>query len=460
MNACIMANAHDFIQSLPYGYDTNVGERAHLLSGGQKQRIAIARSLISNPKILLLDEPTSALDSESENAVQIALEKASKGRTTLMISHKLATVRTADRILVMDKGAIVEEGTHSSLLARGGLYCRLFHAQTTGCKIEAGERVTNIEGVHTPTSKKHLLHTEASTIEKPSDLTLTLDSVEIARKHSLISGIAWIVLGARSTWLSFFGGTVGSIVAGACIPIQSYLFSKLVTVFQLHGTNLVDRGTFWALMFFILAIINLAFYAILWFLFSITASIVTRKHRSGYLRDILNQDIHFFELPGHSSGALSALMGADGDDIESTFTMNIGLLMVFFVDIVSCCILAISVGWKLGLVGVFGCYPIMFFAGYVRMRMETTAQDRCASSFLESSRYSSEAVEEIRTVSAFTMEGKVLEGYSARLKSAVVTIVKRNLGLMALFGLSDSIDLLGMFNFLTGILNDANLRSL
>ncbi len=119
------ALAHDFIQKLPEQYATRLGERGVMLSGGQRQRIAIARALLRDAPILLLDEATSALDAESETLVQSALERVMQGRTTLIIAHRLATVLRADRILVMDKGQIVEEGTHEALVKRGGLYARL-----------------------------------------------------------------------------------------------------------------------------------------------------------------------------------------------------------------------------------------------------------------------------------------------------------------------------------------------
>jgi ATP-binding cassette, subfamily B, bacterial MsbA len=128
-SAARAAHAHEFVERLPLGYDTVVGERGVKLSGGQRQRVAIARAILKDPAVLVLDEATSNLDAESERLIEDALEKLLVGRTTLIIAHRLSTVRRADRLVVVDHGRIVEEGTHADLLTRGGLYARLYQRQ-------------------------------------------------------------------------------------------------------------------------------------------------------------------------------------------------------------------------------------------------------------------------------------------------------------------------------------------
>jgi ATP-binding cassette subfamily B protein len=132
VGASMLAGAHEFVSELPLGYETKIGERGQSLSGGQKQRIAIARALFKKPRILIFDEATSALDTESERAIQQNLDEILKDRTTLIIAHRLSTVRNADLILVMDRGAIVETGNHYSLMNQRGIYYYLNSQQLEG----------------------------------------------------------------------------------------------------------------------------------------------------------------------------------------------------------------------------------------------------------------------------------------------------------------------------------------
>ena len=129
--AARMANIHQFVSALPEGYDTKVGNRGSQLSGGQKQRVAIARMLLRNPRILLLDEATSALDAESEKVVQEALDRAQRGRTSITIAHRLSTIKNSDQIYVVEKGRIVEHGTHDQLIDMRASYFKLWNSNTS-----------------------------------------------------------------------------------------------------------------------------------------------------------------------------------------------------------------------------------------------------------------------------------------------------------------------------------------
>ncbi len=136
ISACQAAYIHDFITQLPDGYETVVGERGYRLSGGEKQRIAIARVILKNPRVLVLDEATSHLDSQSEALIQAALAPLMAGRTNLVIAHRLSTILAADKILVLDRGQLIEQGTHNSLLSQGGLYAELYETQFKGENLE------------------------------------------------------------------------------------------------------------------------------------------------------------------------------------------------------------------------------------------------------------------------------------------------------------------------------------
>lgn len=181
--AAKIAFAHDFIAGLPNGYDTVIGERGGLLSGGQKQRVAIARSVVSKPRILLLDEATSALDPHAEEVVQEALDNVSQGRTTITIAHKLATIRNADNIVVMERGRILEQGTHSSLLESNGAYSRLVKTQDLSTTTEQNAQDNSLDSSEkalgeTPADLKKSANQYSTSTKERFDQQLSRDNFD------------------------------------------------------------------------------------------------------------------------------------------------------------------------------------------------------------------------------------------------------------------------------------------
>lgn len=219
--AAKLAFAHDFIQNLPQGYHTRIGERGGLLSGGQKQRIAIARSVISEPKILLLDEATSALDPHAEGIVQKALDSASENRTTIVIAHKLATIRKADNIVVMSKGKIMEQGRHEELVSRNGIYANLVEAQD----LAPGNIEKNHGSGGTSTSDEALEKEDDHVVRVQSLASIRTAEVQqlatlkdredydLYEKTGIIRSIWKLLRGTPDIWL-WFAVTIATCIGG------------------------------------------------------------------------------------------------------------------------------------------------------------------------------------------------------------------------------------------------------
>lgn len=369
--ACIEANADEFIRGLPEGYDTRVGERASFLSGGQKQRIAIARSIISNPRILLLDEATSALDPKSEGIVQEALDQAAKSRTTVIIAHRLSTIKKSDRIVVLSKGAVVEEGTHESLIAAEGAYYRLVNAQQLA--VAAGTE----KDPEYDTSRKAFLET--------AEITTNIDRVETqhstrsvksgvnddagSQKIGLLKCLGIIFYEHRKLWVWFSCGVFSCVLGGAVFPAQAILFSRIVTVFDPSlpgGRELQKRGDFWALMFFILALgtwvgmcrsllwtfssLTIIAYAGVGYFGTSVAFIMSRVYRSQYFTAMITQDISYFDIAENSSSSLTARLSSDPQNLHDLIQGNLCLIIIVIVNLTSSIILSLVVGWRLAIV--------------------------------------------------------------------------------------------------------------
>lgn len=439
--ACVEANADTFISAMPQGYDTQVGERGGFLSGGQKQRIAIARSIISNPRILLLDEATSALDPKAEGIVQDALDNVSKVRTTIMIAHRLSTVQKADKIVVMNQGRVIEQGSHASLLATKGAYFNLVNAQSLG-QSQSDEVATDKDDTGE--------HNELSLEKTPTRRSTTGPTArpesaptDVSRKLSLARCILIILQEQRRLWPYFLCGSLATLGGGGIFPAQAVVFSRVVTVFQLPKSQLQNRANFWALIFFVLALGVLICYAFIGTIFTIAAFLASRVYRSEYFGAMLRQDIGFFDIDGHAAGAMTSRLSTDPQRLQDLISANFGLILIVIVNLVGSCTLALALGWQLALVVIFGCLPALFFAGFMRMRLEMQSQDRTSNLYQDSARFAAEAVGAIRTVSSLTMEAKVLENYAGRLDVTVRKAYRHIVVSMALFGLSESLDLAG-----------------
>ncbi|KAL9638683.1 MAG: hypothetical protein Q9164_001391 [Protoblastenia rupestris] len=438
--ACISSNADGFIQDLPNGYHTEVGERAGMLSGGQRQRIAIARSIVSNPKILLLDEATSALDPKAEKVVQDALSNVSRNRTTLVIAHKLATIKAADSIAVMSEGTVVEQGTHSELINKKGHYAALVSAQDLGDEEEApatGPKTTDFsEKIDRQTSlqlKLELSKTADAEAQYLASGTLN---------YSLLRCIIIMFAEQKNLYFCFMLSTIACLIGGATYPAQAILFSRVLNVFLLEGQEARDQANFYSLFFFVVALGNLLAYFVVGWTCNYIGQTVTHRYRREMFDQVLSQDMDFFDRPENTSGALTSKLSALPTQLQELVSANVLLIFIVLVNIVSSSVLAIAYGWKLGLVIVFAGLPPIVMSGYLRIRLETRIEAINSERFADSASLASEAVTAIRTVASLTLEKPIMDRYSDMLDSIVRRSIKSLLWTMFWFALSQSLDFL------------------
>ncbi|KAJ7863028.1 P-loop containing nucleoside triphosphate hydrolase protein [Mycena olivaceomarginata] len=418
--ACVKSNADGFITNLPNGYDTLF---IHLTS--ITERVAIARAIVSDPRILLLDEATSALDTQSEGVVQDALDKAAAGRTTITIAHRLSTIKDADRIYVMGDGLVLEQGTHNELLDNeNGAYARLVAAQklresqqrSDGDSEDAEKEAEEMEKAvreEIPLGRKNTgQHSLASElIEKRLE--------EHKKDHDAEYSLPYLFkrIGSmhRAGWKNYAIGSIAAIGTGCVFPAFGIVYAKGITGFSMEGHARRHAGDRNALYFFIIAILSTFCIGFQNYLFSSSAAKLTRKLRSLSFRAILRQDIEFFDKDENSAGSLTSTLSDNPQKVNGLAGVTLGAIVQATATLVAGAIIGLIIIWKIGLVGL-GCTPFLVSAGYIRLRVVVLKDQRNKAAHEASAQLACEAAAAIRTVASLTRENDCLDLYSKSLE--------------------------------------------
>lgn len=413
IEAAKASNAHNFISQLPQGYNTQVGERGIQLSGGQKQRIAIARAIIKAPRILLLDEATGALDSESEKIVQDALDRASIGRTTIIIAHRLSTVRHANNIAVIQNGQVIETGNHEELIQNeDGLYTSLVNLQKSE-KQKPTDQVEKPENQITSsilsmdgysTSSRLSLSKVSRSSSARSMAAVSLDDQKIP-----IPSFRRLIALNMPEWKQATLGCIGAVLYGAVQPVYAFAMGSMISVYFLKDPEEIKaKVRIYAFCFLGLAVFSLAVNVIQHYNFAFMGEYLTKRVREKMLSKILTFEVGWFDQDQNSSGSVCSRLANDANVVRSL----VGDRMALIVQTCSAIIIAFTMGliiaWRLALV-VIAAQPLIIVSFYMRRVLLKTMSQKAIKAQEESSKLAADAVSNHRTITSFSSQERILK---------------------------------------------------